>query len=344
MAHAVLHHPAVRRVPSRRRLVPPGYFIEFGGAITPAEWAPAATGVVRGAPEEQDTPATPDVDEEYFEWLDLLEAVEQANGTFVMVELGAGYGRWSVRGALAARARGLEAHCVAVEAEPTHAAWLRRHFIDNDLRPDDHELIWGAVGIEAGFVPFHAGDAAVHYGQYIAERADAPYPGARERRRLRARSVLGRPPRPSEGSRGPLWVPAISLAELLVPFPVVDLIDIDVQGAELPVLTAAIHRLNTHVRRVHAGTHGADIARGLRQLFTDHGWECLHDYPGQSMTVTPYGPIRFVDGVQSWVNPEVDRQEERRSVVPAARDAELERLKARVRALKQKVAALKAER
>ena len=32
--------------------------------------------------------------EDYFEWIDLLEAVEEARGTFAMIEVGAGYGRW----------------------------------------------------------------------------------------------------------------------------------------------------------------------------------------------------------------------------------------------------------
>jgi hypothetical protein len=40
----------------------------------------------------------PSLDEQYFEWADLLEAVDGARGSFTMVELGAGYGCWSVRG------------------------------------------------------------------------------------------------------------------------------------------------------------------------------------------------------------------------------------------------------
>jgi hypothetical protein len=40
--------------------------------------------------------------EEYFEYIDLLEAVTLARGLFTMMELAAGYGRWLVRGTAAA--------------------------------------------------------------------------------------------------------------------------------------------------------------------------------------------------------------------------------------------------
>ena len=44
---------------------------------------------------------------EYFEWLDLLHAVQDARDRFVMVELGAGYGRWAVRAATRPSGSGL---------------------------------------------------------------------------------------------------------------------------------------------------------------------------------------------------------------------------------------------
>lgn len=39
------------------------------------------------------TTTLPAFDEEYFEWIDLLEAVTEATGEFTMIELGAGWGR-----------------------------------------------------------------------------------------------------------------------------------------------------------------------------------------------------------------------------------------------------------
>jgi FkbM family methyltransferase len=252
----------------------------------------------------QVTPAYPSFDEEYFEWVDVLESVEAATDTFVMIELGAGYGRWSMRAALAARRKpGCRFHCVAVEAEPDHFRWMVDHFTDNGVDPSEHDLIWAAVGARPGFVPFWIGDAGSWYGQSVPKRAPVPLPDVRTRRRLKARSVLGRPPAGSPGQREVVWVPCVSLSELLAPYPRVDLIDIDVQGAEVSVLFSAIELLNERVRRIHVGTHSAEIERDLRGLFSDNGWKNLNDYPCLSRAATPYGEIEFGDGVQTWLNP-----------------------------------------
>jgi hypothetical protein len=42
-------------------------------------------------------PSYPPFDEEYFEWIDLLEAVRSARGRFTMLERGAGFGRWTAK-------------------------------------------------------------------------------------------------------------------------------------------------------------------------------------------------------------------------------------------------------
>ena len=89
----------------------------------------------------------PPVDEEYFEWLDLLESVVAAKGSYTMIELGAGYGRWALRAAFAARQYNpkLRCHVIAVEAEPTVYGWLKEHFAHNGLKPRWHTLLHAAV-------------------------------------------------------------------------------------------------------------------------------------------------------------------------------------------------------
>ena len=104
---------------------------------------------------------------------------------------------------------------------------------------------------------------------------------------------------------GTIQVRGITLDTILRRLPRVDLIDLDVQGAELDVLSASIDRLAAQVKRVHIGTHSADIENGLRNLFRAHGWQPVNDYPCQSRNTTPYGEIEFQDGVQTWVNPRV---------------------------------------
>lgn len=100
-----------------------------------------------------------------------------------------------------------------------------------------------------------------------------------------------------------MLVRGITLNTILRDLPRVDLVDLDLQGAELDVLGASVERLDAQVKRVHIGTHGADIEDGLRALFGAHGWWLVNDYPCHSRSSTPYGEIEFQDGVQTWVNP-----------------------------------------
>jgi FkbM family methyltransferase len=315
------HHAAVLALPRVPTWCPADTIVDFLGAKT--RWSYIA-GMVKDSPTRSAETVTPDYplfDNEYFEWIDVLETVEAATDSYVMIELGAGYGRWSVRAALAAAHRpSCTFHCVAVEAEPAHFRWMLDHFRDNGVNPEEHDVIWAAVGARPGVVPFRIGNPDGWYGQAIASKTRNPLPTARMRRRLKARSVLGRPPITATSAESPLWVPCVTLAELLAPYPEVDLIDLDVQGSEFDVLEPAIELLTERVRRVHIGTHSAQIEEALRELFSAAGWQKLNDYPGQSRAQTPYGEIAFDDGVQTWLNPE--RRSSGQSREPARSSAE----------------------
>lgn len=333
------HHPAIYAHRPITSLEPAEFDVDFLGTRTRRSFYAGMTSDEAPARGERViTTWYPAFDEEYFEWIDLLETIEQASDSYVIIELGAGYGRWCMRAASAVRRKpGCRLQCVAVEAEPDHFRWLLEHFRDNGVDPSAHEVIWAAAAARPGFAPFRIGKASGWYGQRIASRAQAPpQPGVAERRRLKARSLLARPPRMSGSDVGVMWVPCITLAEVLAPYPRVDLIDLDVQGAEADVLAAAIDSLTERVRRIHVGTHGAEVEQRLRELFSAHGWTNLHDYPCQQRALTPYGEIAFLDGVQTWVNPELGRS------VSRSRARTIERLQKRNRALKAEKAALRA--
>jgi FkbM family methyltransferase len=232
------------------------------------------------APGEIRTGGYPGFDEEYLEWIDVLETAIAAAQSFTIIELGAGYGRWLVRAALAVRRYhgDLPLRLIGVEAEPTHFRWLREHLRDNGIDPDAHELIEAAVDEKDGEVLFHVGKPNQWYGQAIAKNSEAT-------------------------NESILKVRALSLNTILRPLDSVDLIDLDVQGAEFIVLRSAITALNEKVKRIHIGTHRHDIELELRTLFRHCGWYMLNDYPSQSTQATPWGPIVFGDGVQTWINP-----------------------------------------
>lgn len=265
-------------------------------ASTSAEWTTDWLGVrtrrgyfvQEGRLFEESATLPPPVDEEYFEWIDLLEAVLAAQGRFVMVELGAGWGRWLVRGALAARHKRPDLGpplLVGVEAEPSHFRWLRQHLRDNGIPAESSRLLQAACGAADGHVWFETGNAHTSYAQRISSRPT----WWRWLRHL----VSGKKRR----------VAAVSLDSLLATLPTVDLIDLDVQGAELIVLQGGIDRLQRQVRRVHIGTHNPYVEVGLRAIFQKMGWQCGFDFPCHADAETPYGRVHFQDGVQSWRNP-----------------------------------------
>jgi len=273
----------------------PGLEVDFLGCRTRHEFLPSSlrTGLAQTS--------YPPVDEEYPEWIDVLESVAQARDRFVMVELGAGFGRWLMRAARALRQIGGPAfQLVAVEAEPRHFGWIAQHFRDNNIDPTAHTLIQAAVSDHPGEAMLYVerdkdSSPAEWYGQSlvrdrdVVRSADGDYDGQKAtRHRSGWRSVR---------------VPLVTLAQILAPLETVDLIDVDVQGEELNVITPAISDLTRKVRRFHIGTHSRAIEKGLRKLFGAAGWECAWDFRIGTTERTPWGKIRFTDGVQTWVNP-----------------------------------------
>ncbi len=241
----------------------------------------------------------PEPSEEYFEWIDILEAVRAAGDRFTMLELGAGYGRWTSRAALAARSRGIvDLRLGLAEAEPEHAQWLRQHMADNGVTPDQYRLYPVAVAADDGEAVFCVDAPDVPeawYGQSIVGGGLGDFPVVGEH--------FGRPVTEFPGGARVIVVPQMALATLLADYDLIDLIDFDLQGAEADAIASALLPLGAKVRRMHIGTHGADIEARLREMLPAAGWTCLRDYPCGTASDTDFGRYDFNDGVQTWVNP-----------------------------------------
>jgi len=222
--------------------------------------------------------------EDLFEWVDLLESVASAGDRFVMLDLGAGYGRWLVNAALACRQQGKDFFVAGVEAEDVHYQWMLEHLADNDI-PDGQSLaIHAPVSDVEKEVLFTCGHPTEWYGQTILTSADTPY---------------GDWPRSSVKARR-----AVAIGNLLTRLGRLDSLHADVQGEEKVIFPACIDLLDRAVKRVHIGTHSREIDDILRRLFSEHGWENHFSFPCQTERVaTPFGVIDFQDGVQSWINP-----------------------------------------
>jgi len=305
------HHEVFSRFRQYSGEIPQGYHADFLGTQAQHEFT---SGLRDDVPVPYPLRRTyqnypyPRVDEDYFEWIDLLESVVAASGSYTMLDLGAGFGKWAVRAAFAARQYNpkLRCHVIAVEAEPTVYDWMRKHFRHNGIKPRWHTLLHAAVADEPGEVEFCIGGPrggpydrppSAWYGQFLTKgnaafgewRPDGKYHGFKVRLH-------------TSGWRS-IRIPGVSLGSLLEKLQRVDLIDLDIEGQELASLTSVAAELDAKVKRLHIGTHSTEIEAGLRRLLAAHGWQCHADYPLSSTSETPWGPVSFENGVQSWVNP-----------------------------------------
>ena len=287
-------HPIFSRFQGWNGDAPEGFFVDWIGDKVPAElfgreWAPSVGSAADFPP----------FSEEYFEWIDLLEMASQSGEVFTFLELGAGYGRWSVRAACAARQLGKRYRLGLVEAAPKHVRQIHAVLAANGIDRSEYAVFECAVAKETGegvfVVDYPNGNAPpIWYGQALTRNS------------MRRASIVG------EHEGFPLWrmsdgwgvikIPQRPMSEIVAHYEHVDLADLDLQGTEAESVEEALPLLNERVRRLHIGTHSHEIEARLRELLTAAGWECVHDFACTQDNDTPFGRLSFVDGVQSWTN------------------------------------------
>ena len=98
---------------------------------------------------------------------------------------------------------------------------------------------------------------------------------------------------------------AITLADILGPFEVVDYLESDIQQSEIVVFPPYMALLRDKVRRIHIGTHGRDVHRKLHELFESNGWHIIFSYEPNSEFDTLFGPFKTNDGVLTVRNPQL---------------------------------------
>jgi FkbM family methyltransferase len=314
------HHPLMEAYKPAERLVPSGYSMDMFGMITAPYISRSSSSAyelpsanedlpllekILSLPLEQKTGRPCALDEEYFEALDVIESVKLAGNSYIMFELGAGYGRWGIRAWHQARRHGIEnPHIVFVEAEPVHLRDLAYHLNLNQI-PEAHTTIYDvAVSDSEKIVSFsvasaNAKNARHWYGQSIDyKHGDVELPN------MVRSEYFGRPMHfDTKWRRGYIDVQCHRLTTMMKPYETIDLLDLDIQGEEAVVMREAIGGMNAKVKRVHIGTHGHKIEADLVALFTEHGWKNIYNFACKSTTETPYGTVDFCDGIQTWLNP-----------------------------------------
>jgi FkbM family methyltransferase len=294
------HHPVFDSFSFKLHDQTPGWQVDGLGIRTRESFSDQSDWNVKFLPTEK-----PDFNEAYFEWIDVLTAVLNAQKHFRMIEVGAGYGPWlTVAGVALKQLSQMRFQLIGIEVEPNRFRWMKQHFLDNGIELKGHCFYNGVVNASGGAVWFDVGDSDKSYGATILRGKNIPTlltHGLRgwlsfliQRRRLRRIGAI-RPER----------VKAYRFSKILKKYPKIDIVDMDIQGAEGEVVRESISELNQKVKMIHIGTHNDDVEDQLLKLFINNGWKNLWNFKNGEVQSTPYGYIKFSDGVQTWVNPHI---------------------------------------
>lgn len=228
----------------------------------------------------------PEISEEYFEWIDILQSALNANQTYLMFEIGAGYGRWGLRAWKAAKTRGVKKpQIVCVEAEPDHAKWIDLHFKKNQVPLENYKIIEAAISDVEGQAEFF-----VQWPGWSREKSSKEWYG----------QALAKAP--WDGSVS-IPVKKISVKNLLEPYKnqVIDLIDMDIQGEEEVILPYLAPFLE-NIKMLHIGTHGRGIEENIKKTLRKENFFLEKDFNcGESYEIGN-NVVSFVDGSQTWKN------------------------------------------
>jgi FkbM family methyltransferase len=289
------HHKLFETFAPRMINCPEGHTASYLGQLWPAKFG------LPVRPGEYETPM-PAISEEYFEFLDVFESVLDADDTYTVMEWGAGFGRWTGLAIGAARLRGVKTIKAALcEAEPVHASWIREYMASLQMSPSDYRLFEVAMSGSAGEVMFmidqpQGANPTDWYGQAIGGFDPSAFQPNGE-------TYHGYPVVAEERGWKGIYVPLVPASKILEDYDFVDLIDMDIQGAEADAVEECIELLNSRVRRMHIGTHSREIEVRLRDVLLANGWILIRDLQCLGSSSTPFGEVECGDGVQSWFNP-----------------------------------------
>lgn len=225
------------------------------------------------------------------EWGAALRAVDLAQDSFTVVELGCGWGCWMNNTGVAARRAGLNVHLIGVEGDAKHFQFAVEAWRVNGFASHEVTLHHGIAGASNGIALFpRQQQAEDHWGLQ-------PILGATEEQRQHAMT---------SGSYDEL--PVIPLAELAPSR--VDLLHLDIQGGETELLAGCLDVLNANVAYVVVGTHSRQIEGRIMDTLLAAEWKLEIERPA-ILSVHAGVPQVTVDGVQGWRNPRLDREQRR---------------------------------
>jgi hypothetical protein len=142
-------------------------------------------------------------------------------------------------------------------------------------------------------------DTLTWYGQTVVNWQEPGAPTDQE--------YFGRRVYRATGAFGLIFVPSVTLEQLIIDLDRVDFLDADMQGGEKELVENAMETMTTKIALTHIGTHSDEIENSIRHKFNRYGWQRRWDFSLGGYRDIPYGTVNFEDGVQGWVNPRLSR-------------------------------------
>jgi len=218
-------------------------------------------------------------------FLSILSDIQKKHVT--MLELGAGWGEWcmALAGVIGYKLIPIvpeSYRCFAVEAEPTHHQWLMEHFKVQHIKG---EAIFGAVSDKIGTCRFNTlVEPSKNYGQSMS------FTGGHIKQTVYGllNLVCGKA----------IEVPTYTLDSMTRLFGHIDIVHMDVQGAELRVIEGVSGTINEGlVDYFIIGTHRKEYNSGLRRVL-EPMYECIIDLLPHSTNVVNSQTVECLDGMQ----------------------------------------------
>ncbi|WP_342617366.1 class I SAM-dependent methyltransferase [Rhodoferax sp. GW822-FHT02A01] len=214
-----------------------------------------------------------------------LRALDLARKKFTVVELGCGWGCWLNITGVVARQKGLDVTLIGVEGDPGHVQFAHEALTENGFNSGDYVVHHGIASWQEGHALFP-----------IQEHSGVSW-GLEARFNVSDDELVGL----LETGKY-MHLRQIPLSSLLPQdCDHIDLVHVDIQGAEIPLIPASMEFLNEKVAMVLIGTHSKQIEAALFDSFLSFGWVLEVERPA----VLSVGRKLHtkVDGVQLWRNP-----------------------------------------
>lgn len=214
-----------------------------------------------------------------------LRAVDLASNKFTAIELGCGWGCWLNIAGIAAKNRGLEVELIGVEGDSNHVRFARESLADNGFSDGEFKIIHGIASSQSGMALFPIQEqGGSNWGlEPLFNISETEYNNFQHKEnytqltQIPLENIL-----PSGNQK-------------------IDLLHIDIQGGEIPLIPNSMKFLNEKVAMILIGTHSRQIEGILFENFIHEGWVLEVERPlilkiGKKIETT-------VDGVQLWRNP-----------------------------------------